>query len=49
MISWQTVLVAYLAASFFTAGVLGRHLATVRRRYPLVLRPRTPRERRRRR
>lgn len=49
MISWQTVLVAYLAASFLTAGLLGRHLAGVRHRYPLVVGPRTPRERRRRR
>jgi hypothetical protein len=49
MISWQTVLAAYLAGSVLTAGVLGRYLAAVRRRYPIADRPRTPRERRRRR
>lgn len=49
MTTWQAALTAYLAGSVLTAAVLGRHLATVRRRYPLVLRPRIPSERRRRR
>lgn len=49
MISWQTFLAAYLAGSLLAAGVLGRHLAAVRRRYPLVHRPQAPTERRRRR
>jgi hypothetical protein len=44
MIGWQTALVAYLVASFFTAGLLGRHLAAVRRRYPPVVGPRTDRK-----
>lgn len=48
MIAWQTALTAYLAASLLTGLLLGRYLASVRRRYPLVVRPRTPRERRRR-
>jgi hypothetical protein len=37
MISWQTALAAYLATSFFTTCLLGRHLAAVRRRYPRVV------------
>jgi hypothetical protein len=49
MIGWQTALAVYLAASIPTAASLGRRLAAVRRRYPLVLRPQTPTERRRRR
>jgi hypothetical protein len=49
MSGWQTALAVYLVASFFTAGLLGRHLAGVRRRYPPVVGPRTPTERRRRR
>jgi hypothetical protein len=49
VIGWETALAVYLTASFVTAVLLGRRLAAVRRRYPLVLRPQPPTERRRRR
>jgi hypothetical protein len=47
MTAWQAALATYLAASLLTAAVLGPWLASVRRRYPSVQRPRNQRERRR--
>jgi hypothetical protein len=46
MTAWQTALAAYLGVSLLTAALLGQRLASIRRRYPLIQRPRSRRERR---